>query len=128
MAKSENRIRSLVKRTHNFLSYEDLCLIRDYFEARFKESDQPLDLESRLEEVEFLLKERDLENDVDAKSRIDELIRGSDAVRYKGLFEWMTSMCKYAPNGTWLPALINYTYPLLVAEARTYFAQTKERD
>jgi hypothetical protein len=126
MNKFEGRIRKLITKTHNFVSYEDLCLMRDYFEERFDEAEKPEDLESRLQELEILSQRRDVENDTCGDARMRELICGSDAVRYKGLYEWMTRLCNAAPNGTWLPELVNYAFPRLIADAKAYFARKKE--
>ena len=125
MSKFDRRVDNLIRRTHNYISHEDYCLIRDYFHAIFKREEKPEDLDERVAEFKKLDRRHDADHNPQIKARMDEL-SACNAVRVKALLPWAIENCERYPNGVWLPKWYTSGMPDLVKSAKSYLKRIKE--
>ncbi len=114
----------LIRKTHVFISNEDYCLIRDYFEARYAEEEKPEDFEERVREFNDL---NTRVGDLEIQKKLDEMLTVSPALRLRILIPWMKENCERFPRGTWVPESYGWGTPKLARDAKAYFAR-RERE
>lgn len=120
MNKFDKRIKSLVERTHNFISNEDYSLILEYFLARFDDEKKPDDFDEIMKEVERLEREFDPVKNPDGAARFRELIDSSLVVRLSNVIPFFEAERRKYPRGAWHPKWYSHGFSKLVRDAKAY--------
>jgi hypothetical protein len=105
----------LIAKTHDFISYHDQCLARDYFKACFDECEESEDFE--LEYKEFM--------EVKDSARLSEMLKTNQAILYKTLYEIAIERCNEHPKGTWMPKLLSENYLRLLSDVKRCLKEKK---
>lgn len=93
MGKFDNRINSLIKKTHGFLSHEDLCAIRDYFQESFEIVPKSDVFDHRARELESLQEEFRKKSDPNILGRFREVLSSEPAIWLKAVIPDFVSYC-----------------------------------
>lgn len=128
MHKFDNRINSLIRRTHNFISHADNCLIKDYFHARLEKEEKPADFDAKVAEFRKLDDEYRHSKDPAIRERAREIMESSAALRWGCLIPSAEEHCRKYPLGVWGVKWYTDDIPTLVREAKTYLANRKQRE
>lgn len=121
MSKYTSRINRLIIKTHNYFSFADHCLVRDYFKAIFDESEKPADFDERYKEFLELEKEYKATKDEEIKAKFMEIMKDSYAIRYRYMYDNAIKICERFPNGDLQPKTFTDKYRKTISEARNYF-------
>lgn len=127
MGKYDSRINSLIKRTHGFVSHENFCAIRHYFQQRFELEEKPNDFDEAVRELESVFVQLRQDEDPDLRARFQELI-SVPAIWLKVMIPGLTESCKKFPQGAWLPRSSADWYHHYADDARTYFRDRNEKE
>lgn len=126
MSKLDGRIKTLVRRTHGFVSHNDLCVIRDWYEAQFDEEEKPEDLDEKHLELHRLNEKMSQGNDPAIEARLTEVLQSSAALWFKAMIPFAVKMCDNYPNGSWIEYPTFRYYQRDRKAGREYFAQKKD--
>jgi hypothetical protein len=127
MSKFDGRVNTLIKKTHNYVSNEDFCLLRDYFQSRYEEEEKPEDFEMKVTRCKELEREYERTQSQDVDKQIRELIESSTVMRLKLLIPWAIENCEQYPRGIWIARRLSFDIPKLVRDAKAYFAGKKQK-
>jgi hypothetical protein len=127
MTKFESRINRLIMKTHNFISNEDYCLLRDYFQSRFDEEEKPPDLDEKVKLVDELYDQYRQSKDPQIEAKMREIVESCIAIELQRVIPWTIENCSRYPRGIWLPKSYTNGVPKLVRDAKEYFAHLKSK-
>jgi len=127
MGRFNGRVNSLIKKTHGFVSYEDCCLIRDYFQARLVEEEKPEDFDERCRELESLREQLSGTHDPALVERYREVLRMGPAIWLTAVIPDAVRYCENYPDGIWLENFIAEAYKDYAKWGRDHFAERKNR-
>jgi len=125
MNKFNTRINKLFIKTHCFISYNNNCLLKDYFQAQFDEIDKPEDFEEEFNEFSELKKNCDPIKNPEIEAQLLDTLRNNPAILYKLLFQDATEINEKYPNGIWLPKSVAEPLLKTLNRARRDFKSRK---
>lgn len=127
MSKYSNRINKLTVKTHNFISYANQSLVRDYYLALFEESEKHEDFDKIFNEFLELKTHYEDTRDKETEEKIDVIKKSHRAVIFKYLYQSAASECEKHPNGTWQPKIFTDYFLTIISDAKRYF-RTEKRE
>lgn len=119
MGKYKSRIDRLRSKTQQFVSYRNLCILRDYFKAKYDEHEKTEDFERQYQEwleIKF--------NCADDLEKLKRKMEENPAIIDRWLYERYAAMCKQYTKGVWL-AKRNIFY---LDAAKRYFRERKSQE
>ncbi len=103
MNKYHSRIKTLTAKSHNYFSYSDICLIRDYLRAKVEEAtDKPDDFQEKYEFMHKLLTDKTKRFE-EIKEELYRIWGGCHLLYEKYLYDDIADICKNNPNGYFSP-------------------------
>ena len=127
MAKYTSRIKNLIRRTHNFISHESLCMSRDYFNEQFEECAKTPDFEQNWAEYNSLGKlYMESKGDESIIERANILVSEEPGVYYKERLKFFSGLCEYPEVGVLVPKYRSAHFVAAIMTARAHFVGKKK--
>lgn len=120
MSKFSSRINKLITKTHNFISHNDHCAMRDYFKMQFDEVEKTEDFEEKFQQYLDLAKKYDETKSIEIQAQIEELMKSNNAILFYIIYKGSVEMCEEYPNGDWVPKYFTDQCMKTIKEAKRY--------
>ncbi len=121
MSKFTGRINKLLLRTHVFISPADNSIVRDYYKARFDESEKPENFDERYKQLQKLEEEYIESGKEELWEEWKEFIDENPSVWFKFRYLSAVEVCKSFPRGVLLDKERGESFKRIISEARDYF-------
>lgn len=126
MSRFKNRVKRLHIKTHDYISADDLMILRDFFKARFDDANaKPEDFQEEAEQLEKLCKDEANQSNEETKQKLKELLEKTPLANTACLYRFSVKECQDYPNGIWSPKYMNSAYLMVISEAKNYFKSRK---
>ena len=123
MAKYTSGINNLVRKTHNFISHENLCMLRDYYNEIVEEYTKTPDFSRNWEEFVSLDELYGKSKDQSIVERAIILARQEPGILYKERRDRLARYCERRQHGLLLPKYYSDDLIHTIPDARKHFAR-----
>ncbi|MBK8465317.1 MAG: hypothetical protein IPL32_05755 [Chloracidobacterium sp.] len=127
MSKFDRRVKSVIRKTHSFVSHDDLSLIRDYFQDRFEEEAKPDNFDEMIGELESLRAQLRQNEDPVFVARFEELLSKGPAIWLKFMIPAFVRYSEKHPQGVWLSNYVGVATQRYVKDAKKYYEARKRK-
>lgn len=128
MNKLTGRVEKLVRKTHSFVTYEEHCLMRDYFKARLATEEIPDGSYEIINKIYALYSDA-TRTTAEIETEVEKLLIGpSVAVRLHLLLAIEERYCNRYPMGSWMDSTQMEIIPKILRWARDFFGNIEGDD
>ena len=127
MSKFDRRVKSVIRKTHSFVSHDDLSLIRDYFHDRCEEEAKPDNFDEMTRELESLRAQLHKNENPVFAARFKELLSRGPAIWLKFMIPVFARYAEKHPQGVWLSNFAAVSCQRYVKTAKKYYEDRKEK-